>query len=97
MGLVKKETKKYQREKSYLDKEIASVEPMVESYMQFHIMLYLYITSPNCFGISGQITMSSVYFFSKLAMSFVGFVIGSSRFGSDGPLAFAPSCPRGPG
>ena len=55
MGLVKKDTEKSQREKAYLDQEIAFVEPMVESYTQFHIMLFLYVTSPNCFGVSDQI------------------------------------------
>ena len=87
MGLVKKDTEKSQREKAYLDQGIAFVEPMVESYTQFHIMLFLYVTSPNCFGVSDQITMSSVYFYLKLAMSFSGFILASYNFATNGPLA----------
>ena len=76
------------KEKAFLDREIASVEPLVESFFQFHIMLYLYVTSPKCFGVSDEMTLSSILFSFKLGLSFVGFVIGGNNFYTSGPLAF---------
>ena len=76
----------YQKEMAFLDQEISSVEPLVESYTQFHIMLYLYIAAPECFGISGDLSFSFILFVLKLALSFYGFVVGSHNFMSKGPL-----------
>ena len=77
----------YLKEKAFLDQQISSVEPLVESYMQFHIMLYLYITAPKCFGISGELSFSFTLFVLKLALSFYGFVVGSWNFTTHEPLS----------
>ena len=75
------------KEKAFLDREIASVEPLVESFFQFHIMLYLYVTAPKCFGVSNEITISNILFSFKLGLSFIGLVTGSSIFYRSGPFA----------
>ena len=82
-----KEDKKSEKEKAFLDREISSVEPLVESYTQYHIMLYLYFSSPRCFGVGNSGTAQAIYFYVKLIMSAIGFLFGGINFNTFGPLA----------
>ena len=70
------------REKAFLDREISSVEPLVESYTQYYIMLYLYFSSPRCFGVGNSGNAQAIYFYVKLIMSAVGFALGSISLGN---------------
>ena len=76
----------FHKAKAFLDREISSLEPLVESYTQFHVMLYLYITAPKCFGISGGLSFSFTLFVFKLALSFYGFIVGAQNFLMNGPF-----------
>ena len=54
---------------------------------QFYIMLFLYFSSPSCFGISNGITLSNIYFYFKLLLSFFSYCLGQEKFLDIGPLA----------
>ena len=87
-GFVKKDFKQSQRDKAFLDREISSVEPMVESHGQLYIMLYLYFSSPRCFGMSDGLSWRTIYFYLKLVMSFISMFAGGLKFQAHGPLPF---------
>ena len=71
---------------SFLDREISTIEPLVEAMPQFYIMLYLYFSSPSCFGLSGGITLSNIWFYFKLLLSFSSYNLGQEKFIENGPL-----------
>ena len=85
-GYVKKDLKKSQRERVYLDREIASIEPMVESNLQVLVMLFLHFSSPKCFGASDGLNWKAVYFYLKVIMSWFSTLSGGANFAINGPL-----------
>ena len=85
-GYVEKDLKKSQRKRAYFDREIASIEPLVESVWQYFVMLYLFFSSPKCFGGSDELSWKVVYFYLKVLMSWFSMFFGTFNFGMHGPV-----------
>ena len=88
--VVRKENS--QKEREFLEREIASVEPLVESFPQIFIWLGLLMWEKICFGIFGRndgFTTVSTILYAKIISAYTGVWLGVNKFVIQGPLAFA--------
>ena len=65
-GMVEKDVEKSQRAKAFLDRELATIKPGVESHLQLFIVLYIFVTSPKCFGATQAISFTTLNIYYKL-------------------------------
>ena len=86
-GVVKRNKKAWQREKEFLDREIATVKAWVENMPQIVILTFFAFVAPSCFGILDGIDINTIFFYVKWFSSVFGAFIGMINFMSSGPFA----------
>ena len=65
IGIVEKDVEKSERANAFLDRELASIKPGVESVPQLLIVVYIFFTSPKCFGATQAISFTTLNMYYK--------------------------------
>ena len=89
---VKKEVKRGSAEKLYLDREIASIEPLVESFWQWQILNCFRGLAPECFVVRKKIESYYGLFFGLKSLDYIFGNAGAFRFFAKKLCSFISTC-----